>query len=325
MLHLQSIVLNNFDYNIYRQSQSVDIKKMVIDSGAFEVTSNYNGILPTTDRLVTFPNWAIRNTLPTPLNIDTLDLQHVNFVYTELNKKPNKFGHLKFSNISGRMRNLTNRKELLKQNNRATANITSYFMGKAKLDVQFIFNLADANYSYAYKGRLAPMNMADVNPVLMPLSLVKITSGRVKSFNFDVNSTQKVSKGTVSLLYKDLYVDVLRPDYSKNTLLSTLANTVVLKHDNPDDGSKTPRLANVVYIRPANFPFFKTVWFVLLNGIKSCAGIGPAQQKKLTLQTDPADKKEQEKIIRKAVKDKEKADEEYKKKLKEKLQKNKKG
>jgi hypothetical protein len=317
-LHLENITLNNFDYITYQKSQIIDIKKLVIDKGSFAVFSNYNGPLQTTDRLVTFPHWAIRHAAKATLNIDTLDLKRMSFMYSQLNKTSKKFGHLKFNNINGRFRNLTNRKDLLKKNNLATANITSYFMGKAKLDLHFVFNLNDATYNYAYKGHLAPMNMADVNPVLMPLSMVKITSGRVGSFDFDVHSTQKLSKGTVSFLYKDLYVDVLRPDYTKKTLISALANTVILKHDNPDDGDPKPRLANIVYIRPANFPFFKTVWHVLLNGIKNCAGVGPAQEKKLSQQTDSDDKKEQEKIIKKAVKEKEKEDKKFKEKVKEK-------
>jgi uncharacterized protein YjbI with pentapeptide repeats len=317
-LHLENITLNNFDYITYQKSQIIDIKKLVIDKGSFAVFSNYNGQLKTTDRLVTFPHWAIRHAAKATLNIDTLDLKRMNFMYSQLNKTSKKFGHLKFDNINGRFRNLTNRKEDLKKNNLATANITSYFMGKAKFDLHFVFNLKDATYNYAYKGHLAPMNMADVNPVLMPLSMVKITAGKVISFDFDVRSTQKVSKGTVSFLYKDLNVDVLRPDYTKKTLISALANTVILKHDNPDDGDPKPRLANVVYIRPANFPFFKTVWHVLLNGIKNCAGIGPAQEKKLSQQADTDDQKEQEKIIKKAVKEKEKEDKKFKEKVKEK-------
>ncbi|RYU86165.1 hypothetical protein EWM62_18330 [Mucilaginibacter terrigena] len=311
-LRMQDITLYNFDYITYQKSQTIDVKKMVINKGKFEVFSNYNGPLQTTDRLVTFPHWAIRHAIKATLNIDTLDLKHMSVMYSQLNKASKKFGHLKFDNINGRFLNLTNRKEDLAKNNITTANLTSYFMGKAKLDLHFVFNLNDATYNYAYKGHLAPMNMADVNPVLMPLSMVKITSGRVTSFDFNVHSTQKVSKGTVSFLYHDLKVDVLRPDYTKKTLISALANAVIIKHDNPDDGDKTPRLANVVYIRPANFPFFKTVWHVLLNGIKNCAGVGPAQEKKLNGQADTGDKKEQEKIIKKAVKEKEKEDKKFK-------------
>ncbi|QHS54563.1 hypothetical protein GWR56_03000 [Mucilaginibacter sp. 14171R-50] len=315
---LDSVQLNNFDYITYQKSQSVDVKKLEIFKGNFEVFSNYNGPLQTTDRLVTFPNWAIRHAIKNTLNVDTLELEHMNFMYSQFSKKSKKFGHLKFDNINGRLLNLTNRADKLKKNNIATASLTSYFMGKAKLNVHFDFNLNDATYNYAYKGHLAPMDMAVVNPVLMPLAMAKFTSGRVTGLDFDVHSTQKVSKGTVSFLYHDLKVDILRPDYTKKTLISTLANAIVLKHDNPDDGDKTPRLANVVYIRPSNFPFFKTVWHVLLNGIKNCAGVGPAQEKKLNSQADTDDKKEQEKIIKKAVKEKEKEDKKFKEKVEDK-------
>lgn len=309
---VDSIQLQNFDYTTYQKNQTLDVKRIIMNKGYFEVYSNYNGSLQTTDRLVTFPHWAIRHAVKASFNIDTLDLKNFAVTYKELNKKPMKTGALSFSKITGRFLNLTNRKELLTKNNIATANITSYFLGKAKLDLRFVFNLNDATYNYAYKGHLAPMNLSDVNPVLMPLSMVKITEGRLNSFDFDVHSTQKLSKGTVSFLYKGLQVDVLRPDYTKKTLISTLANAVIIKHDNPDDGNNKPRLANVVYIRPANFPFFKTVWHVLLNGIKNCAGVGPAQEKKLSQQADTDDKKEQEKIVKKAVKEKEKEDKKFK-------------
>jgi hypothetical protein len=317
-LRIDSVQFNNFDYMAYQKTQNLDVKQLVMHKGYFEVCSNYNGPLQTTDRLVTFPHWAIRHAIKTTLNIDTLDMKHMNVVYSQLDKTSKKFGHLKFDNITGRFLNLTNRADKLKKNNTATANLTSYFMGKAKLDLHFVFNLTDATYNYAYKGHLASMNMSDVNPVLMPLSMVKITEGRLNSFDFNVHSTQKLSKGTVSFLYHGLKVDVLRPDYTKKTLISTLANAVILKHDNPDNGDNKPRIANVVYIRPANFPFFKTVWHVLLNGIKNCAGVGPAQEKKLSQQTDTDDKKEQEKIVKKAVKEKEKEDKKFKEKVKEK-------
>lgn len=317
-VRIDSIQLNNFDYIIYQKTQAIDVKRMVMDNGFFEVYSNYNGKLPTTDRLVTFPHWAIRHAIKATMNVDTLDVKRFVVIYKQYNKKPMKTGTLMFNRITGRFLNLTNKKELLKINNVATANVTSYFLGKARLDLRFKFNLSDADYSYSYKGHLAPMNMQDVNPVLMPLATVKIASGSVRSFDFDVHSTQKISKGTVSLLYNDLKVDILRADYSKNTLISALANAVVLKHDNPDDGDNKPRLANVLYIRPSNFPFFKTVWLTILTGIKNCAGIGPAQEKKLSQQSNTDDKKEQEKIIKNAVKEKEKADKQFKEKLKEK-------
>ncbi|MBD1365607.1 hypothetical protein IDJ77_17460 [Mucilaginibacter sp. ZT4R22] len=315
---VDSVVFNRFDYMNYQKSQDLDVARLAMYKGFFEVYSNYNGKLQTTDRLVTFPNWAIRNAVKAKFNIDTLDLKRFAVTYRQLNKKSMKTGMIFFDNINARLLNLTNGKELLQKNNIATAGLTSYFMGKGKLNLSFNFNLTDPAYGYSYKGHLGPMDIAEVNPATMPLSLVKITSGRVKSLDFNVHSTQKTSTGTVSFLYSNLQVDVLRKDYTKKSVITTLANAFIIKHDNPDDGSNAPRSAKVAFIRPANFPFFKTVWQTILSGIKPCAGVGKAQEEKFKKQSADDAKKEQEDLLKDAKKKKEAEDKKFKEALKKK-------
>jgi hypothetical protein len=315
-LRIDSAVFNKFDYMGFQKTQDLDVSRITLYKGFFEVYSNYNGVLQTTDRLVTFPHWAIRHAVKAKLNVDTMDLKRFSVTYKQLNKKPMKTGTIFFNNINARLLNLTNKKEQLKKNNIATANVSSYFMGKGKLNLSFNFNLSDAAYSYSYKGHLGPMDMAEVNPATMPLSLVKITSGRVKSLDFNIHSTQRTSTGTASFLYKDLKVDVLRKDYTKKSVITTLANTFIIKHDNPDDGSNTPRLAKVAFIRPANFPFFKTVWQTVLSGIKPCAGVGKAEEEKFKKQSADDARKEQEDLLKDAREKKEAEDKKFKEALK---------
>ena len=318
---IDSIQFTDFDFMMYRKDQSLSVKRIVMDKGDFEVYSNYNGSIPTTDRLVTFPNWALRHAVKATIDVDTLDIKHFAVAYTELNKTAMKTGTVLFNNITARMRNLTNNKERLKSNNIATANLTSYFMGKGKLNLAFTFNLTDDTYNYSYKGHLNPMDIAVANPAIMPLGMVKVKSGRVKSLDFNVHSTQKTSTGTVNLLYNNLDIELLRKDdekgYSKKSILSALANAIVIKHDNPDDGKTAPRTAKVVFIRPANFPFFKTLWQTVLTGIKACAGVGEAKEK--GKKENPENlKKDKEKLLKKAKEKKEDEDKKYKKTLEDK-------
>lgn len=318
MLKLDTITIHRFDYLSFGEHQQFGATKVAVANGEFEDYSNYNGGLQTTDRVVTFPGFALRNIIKAKFNIDTLDLKRFKVTYKEYNKAPMKTGVIEFSNIAARFLNITNKAGRIAKNNICTANITSYFMGQGKFNLTFKFNLSDPLYAYSYKGHLAPMDIAAVNPALMPLSLVKITSGRVKSLDFDIHANQKLSSGSVSLLYNDLKLDILRSDYTKNTLLSLLANNLIIKHDNPDDGNNTPRNGKVVFLRPANFPFFKTVWQALLSGIKPCAGVGKAEEEKFKKQSAGDAKKEQEDLLKKAKKNKEKEDEIFKEALKKK-------
>ena len=317
-LRIDSGVFNKFDYQNYRKVQDLDVSKITLYKGFFEVYSNYNGPLKSTDRLVTFPHWAVRHAIKAKLNVDTLDLKNFAVTYRQLNKGPMKTGMIFFNKINARFMNITNKPEKLKKNNIATANVSSYFMGKGKFNLSFIFNLSDAAYNYSYKGHLGPIDMAEANPALMPLSLIKITSGRVKSLDFNIHSTQKTSTGTVSFLYNNLQVDVLRKDYTKKSVITTLANAFILKHDNPDDGGNTPRSAKVAFIRPANFPFFKTVWQTILAGIKPCAGVGKAEEDKFNKQSADDARKEQEDLLKDAKKKKEEEDKKFKEALKKK-------
>lgn len=320
-LHLDKVTFHHFDYRSYRRAQDLLVSKITVDKGNFEVFANPNGRLQTTDRLVTFPNWAIRQ-VKAGLNVDTLDIKKIDVTYSEYNKSSGKAGAVKFDNTTGRFLNLTNKKAILSQHPVCTVNLSTYFMGKGKLDLAFGFNLSDALYSYSYKGHLGSMDMLAANPAVMPLGLVKITSGRVNSLNFNIHGNKKNAAGKVTFLYNNLKVDLLKRDeekgYAKKSLMSLLANAVILKQDNPEEGKPIPRSANVVFIRPANFPFFKTIWLTLLDGLKSCVGVGKSQEKEAGKPVTEKDKKEREKALKKAREKKEKEEKKFREQLEKK-------
>jgi hypothetical protein len=73
--------------------------------------------------------------------------------------------------------------------------LTSYFMNRGRLDVQFLFNLTDADGSFSYKGSLGNMAANKLNQATVPLAMLKITSGNIRQFNFDIHANRKAFKG----------------------------------------------------------------------------------------------------------------------------------
>ena len=310
-LHLDSIKLRNFDYKNYRDHQNIQASKITLKKGYFEVMANYNGAVASTDRIVTFPHWALQNAVKTDINVDTLLIRNLDVVYKQRGLASLQMGYIKFANTDGRILNITNRKELIKKDNNCTATITSYFMGTGKFDVAFNFKLGDPAYPYSYKGHLAAMNMAVANAATVPLSTVKITSGRVKTLDFAINGNRTTSTGKVNFLYNDLKVDVLRKDdekgYTKKSLLSFLANSFIVKENNPDEPGDKPRTATVIFKRPWNFPFFQTVWLSVLSGIKPIAGAGDTKEDvKLKKNLTEKELKKKKEELKKAQEQKEK-------------------
>jgi len=308
-LQFATVQLNHFDFLSYHQYHVFNTAKVTLSQGKFSVFSNYKGAPKTTDRVVTFPQFLVKK-VKAAFNIDTLIVKGTDVNYNALNKKSGKTGLVNFSNTSGRFLNITNNKDSLRKNAICKVALTTFFMGAGKLDLTFAFNLANPNYNYVYKGHLGPMEMQPVNQATMPLAMIKVTSGKVKSMDFDIHSTKTVSTGKVSLLYNDLKIEMLKPSddkqYDKKVLLSFLANTFVIKHDNPDDGDIIPRTANVTFIRPYTFPFFKTLWQTLLSGIKPCAGVGKPKPEAPKPQLTGKQKKEEEKRLKKLAEEKQK-------------------
>jgi hypothetical protein len=277
---LDEMVMNNFDFQSFRKKQELNIGRLEFKKGMFEVFTNPTGVPKKTDRIVTYPNWVLRN-LTARLKIDTLDVSHIDVIYRAFHKKSKAAGSVLFANTTGRFLNITNKQQAIKQHNKSTVKLTTYVMGKGKLNLACSFNLSD-NYSYDYSGRLSPIDLQAGNAAVMPLGLVKFESGEAKSLDFDIHATSKVFTGKVTFLYNNLKITLLNHNsltgYTEQPLKTLFANLVVLKSNNPDEPGAAPRSANVTYVRPPQVAFFGSMWAALLSGIKPCAGVGKAQQ-----------------------------------------------
>jgi hypothetical protein len=310
------MVLDRLNYRTFLSDHFLHAKKLCALQGGISIYSNPNGKLKKTDRVITFPHYIIRELEP-HFVIDTLDISRFDVNYTELNKTSAKAGTLSFKDTRARFLHISNEAGELEQFPQCSAQLTTLLMGQGKLDLHFIFNLADQNYAYHYQGQLGEMPLAAINPVLMPLALGKIKTGQLRSMEFTVSGDQRKSYGTLHLLYNQLSFDLLNNDYSVKVIKTVLARTLVIKPDNPDQDSSRPRFARIVFLRPKNYPFFKTLWETILSGLKPCAGMGyavkPATAKPLTKQEEKANKK----ALKAAIKARKKADKAYRKKLKD--------
>ncbi|MDP9047220.1 MAG: hypothetical protein M3N14_03730 [Bacteroidota bacterium] len=296
---LDSIQLNNFDFLNYHKYRTLNASRLILGGGDIAIFSNPNS--PPADsvnKVTTFPNVLI-HTLNTALKLDTISVHRLNIYYTEYNIKSHKTGTLTFNNTTGALSNITTQKEALEKNNIATAQFTSYFMNRGKLNVIFTFNLTDKQNSFAYKGRLGPMELPAINKAIVPLGMIKFNSGTVKRFDFDIKGDRNGSRGPVSILYNNLQVSLMNADTAskvlkKKQIASLFANVFIIKHDNPDVPGQTPRSFNVDYPRPRTSPFFKTIWKTLLAGIKPCAGVSKQTEQATTarINQNASDKKD---------------------------------
>jgi hypothetical protein len=319
-LHVDSVTLTHFDFIAYHRFRIFNTRELQIAGGNFNVFGNPHKSAPKNDRVVTFPHVALQR-LKGFITVDTLLIRHLNITYTEYNSNAKQVGEVEFYNTSGRFLNITNNPDSLKRNNICSASLSSEFMRRGKLDVAFKFNLHDEKNSYSYKGHMGPMELQPLNKAAMPLALIKINSGSVKSFDFDIQADRYSSKGPVKLLYNNLKITLLKADtvndnLKKKMIASIFANLLIIKHDNPDNAGAAPRSFIVRYQRPPDFPFFKTIWNTLLRGIKPCAGVDEKTEQQAKTQMSQQSVKKQERLAKRAARKERRAERRLKRDLK---------
>ncbi|MDB4922358.1 hypothetical protein [Mucilaginibacter sp.] len=273
---LDSAQLRNFDYITYHKYRSLTASKLILSNGSLQIFANPNHLKKKEDKIRSFPNVALNN-ISTDIKIDTVLLHYINITYNEFNVDSKKTGTLTFNNTNGRALNITNNKAALKKNNISTILLSTYFMNRGKFDADINFNLTDKNNSFGVKGKLGPMNLQALNQAVMPLGMIKINSGTLNQFDFDIKANRNGAEGKVELLYNDAKITMLKADTTndklkRKTIASLYTNIFILKHNNPDKPGMQPRIVYVNFVRKPENAFFKTIWKTLLNGLKPSIG-----------------------------------------------------
>lgn len=277
-----SITLAGIDF--IELNQSGDLTARSISVGPASVAVFMNRELPPVsfDKAKNFPIAALQRA-PINLTVDTLRLKQVDVAYTEYNPKAKERGTAHLKNLSGSILNVTNDSISLAKKSHAVADLTTYVMGAGKMNVNIDFDLTDKNLAFNYDGKVDAFDMTALNPLSKPLGLVAIESGKLNSASFSVNANKYGAKGTVKFLYNDLKIQMLGEDNGKKEkkgLLSFLANTLLVKNNNPDKG-EAPRVANVTHVREPQASFFNLMWKTVFKGIRENAGVGIVPMKKM--------------------------------------------
>jgi hypothetical protein len=109
-----------------------------------------------------------------------------------------------------------------------------------------------------------------LNPVLVPLLNVKLSSGILDTLSFNAIGAEDLALGTMNMHYRDLRIRLVKDgDPNHSTLwqktISFFANTFIIKNNN------THR-KGLIYYKRDNRPFVNYVVKMTLSGILSSVG-----------------------------------------------------
>ncbi|CAN5714954.1 hypothetical protein BH10BAC2_BH10BAC2_17220 [soil metagenome] len=264
--------IKNIDWWQLISEDGFTASQVKLSDGNVEVFADRTLPDPHKNKVGNYPHQLLTR-LKLPVMIDTIRVQNLKVTFTELNEKTKRKGSVVFDDINGVFSNITNRPEVIAGNKYFMLDAHTKLMSAGALHALFKFDLANADKgNFSLDLEVGSMDGKALNVATVPLGLFEIKSADINKITAHVEANDYNSRGTVTFLYKNLEVAVLKQDEEENNklkkrgLISFIANSFVIEKSNTaEDKNKDPKKVN--YKRDPEKSFFNLIWKTLFTGL----------------------------------------------------------
>lgn len=269
----------NFVFNNVRMS-GVDVEGLIND---FSLSANEVHLQPllkifndrqlpfdTASKVGKYPHQQLAK-LDLPVYIKNLYVHNGNVSYRERGRKSGQIGNVFFSDIEGKISNVTNVKEKINQSKNMVLQARTKFLGVAQMQTTWTLPLNSSNGSFTATGNSGPFDATKLSAITEPLGLASIQKGNINKLTYNLNGNDLKATGDAILLYDHLKIELLKStdeELKKKGLVSFLAN-LFTKDQNPSNG--TTRSAKIDFDRDITKSFFNLLWKSIFSGAKKIA------------------------------------------------------
>ena len=207
-------------------------------------------------------------TIKFPFSIQKMNIKNGLVIYTEKAIVSKQAGTVFFKNINGTISNITNISDIVCTNNLLVLDATASFMGISQLHSVWKLALNNNNGVFDISGIAGGFDAVQLNPMIEPLGMTSIKKGRVNKLTFNLTGDNYSAKGSETLLYEDLKIEVLKLDSgdTKKKGFQTLLANALMKNSNPTNG--VTKTEEINYQRDITKSFFNLVWKSIFSGAK---------------------------------------------------------
>ena len=173
--------------------------------------------------------------IPFFFSIDTIRLHNMKANYSELSDKTNQVGIVRFSNINASLFPVRNTNISSTDSLRLRASAT--FLDSIGVKLNMDESYTDSLQGFVLNVQMTPANLRILNPVLEPLTSIKVRRGTLDTMVMRVVARDHLSLGTMNMYYRNLNVQFLKLSAEDQTtfvtrLLTWVANHIVLRKKN---------------------------------------------------------------------------------------------
>lgn len=209
-----------------------------------------------------------------PFLIDSMALTNSVIHYIEQPVLGDSAGRIRFSKIHAGIKPFTNKKSSGGTIPDFTLRGSTSIMDSCQLNVKLNFRMNSPDNLFSAEGNIQPFNMTVVNPVLEPLAMVSLRSGRVDRFDFSFSGNKTSSNGQLLFGYNDLKISVFEMkngNAKEAKFASFLANSLMLRSKNPRGKELLPD--EISFVRDQKRSDLNYWWKSIFSGIRNTLGI----------------------------------------------------
>ena len=163
--------------------------------------------------------------IPIHLVLDTVFLQDAAVVHNVIAAKSGEEGKIFFTGINGWISNVKTFR--FKDDDTLRIRVYSKLMGKGNLYMRFRESYRDSLQGFLLTARMGKFWMPDLNPVLVPLTMIKITKGQIDTLWLQAHANDLMAFGSMQINYRKLHVEKLDKQQKKQGFITWLANIIV--------------------------------------------------------------------------------------------------
>ncbi len=260
------VLLSSPDYSELLADNELNIHSVVLKNPDISIYRDKRLPFPHFKRPL-LPHQALKR-MAMKLNIDTVTIDNATFVYEEKTDKNSKTLNLDFQKLNGTITNICNNPEELEENGNMEVSLNGKLMGAAPFNVSMIFPMQARNDTFVFSGTVnGKVSFKIFNKAIYPAAGIKFDGGTLNKMTFKGGANAKYSTGTMTLLYHDLSMHIVKNDeVSRNKFLSWSASALIRKN-NPDKNNP-PKKAVMVFERDIEKGFGNFFWKTILSGLK---------------------------------------------------------
>lgn len=268
-----------FEQKLY--GKAIDINK--IDSKILQ-----NKIHPRDKtKKVKFPTELVYD-IKIPFHFDIVNIRNAEVNYSEIERKSAFKWDINFSNINGKIENLSNDSTYLRKNQFANISLDAIFNNTAKSHFDLTLDYTHILKPFYVKGIFTNYNLKGLNPIISKVAYLEVSNCNLRTLRFVMNGDKDIMSCNVSMLYNNLKVKVLHFNKEENKLekhglFTILANHMVLASDNPRKNGKLIK-SKFHLKREGLQSFFGFIWRGILRGMKESVGLNDQMERELKFQ-----------------------------------------